>query len=341
MTRGQEEVSWHKAITATEFDVPEGDNRRYPLAFSFQREAERSPTLIRLDQRSGRLFQRIGTLKGFDDNQSMEYDERYPTKGLAWTVSREAENLERQGHVVNGGSRREVELDWLRNNKIVNKQDLEQGFKAFQECMKGWMFMDKYLWKAVPEPMFHVYRTNDGWKTALVPAPHAHPGRDRRHYHFGLGQYDELISWKGRLSAMTNRPSTRDAFEAYNVYEATRDGYRVDLEFVLEDILERFSKASEMAVTLRKAPMDFSKMPYPLFEMFARTRKLRNDAEVNWSDDIAADIVELIDDVADFVETNPQYAELFAKPKENALQQEKWHARPISVMATLGFLNTP
>jgi hypothetical protein len=340
LARDTEDGEWHMLYARTPYEFPEGDDDRYPLAFSFRREPEKSPSLVRYDRETGQLYRRVGTLTGFNDESTERYSDRYPTRALQRSVQRRVNELTLDGVTVLGGHiGRCIDRDQMPER--LDRDDIAVGFRDFDAAMAQWMFMDRHLWVAGPEPVFRVSHTNDGWKTELRQAPSGQLGRDRKHFHFGLGQYEELLGWKEKLAEMTGRPSTRDEFAAFNVYEPRMDGYRIDLEFVLDDIVERFANHGHHSNVKAVQALDLARMPHPLFDLFARTKYMRHEAYTDWSDNTAAAVVDLIDEIAAFVQENPQYAGLFAKPKENALHQEKWHARPISVMAALGFLNAP
>ena len=326
---------WVNAHALTAVDVAEGDDETTPMAFTFRRQPERKADLIRYEHSTGRLFLRVGTVKAAE-GQELHWgvDYKYPTYYLNRAADERLRSLQAEGVKVYGARYRESPE--LKDVVEPNRADVEKAYAELAECAAGWMVMDGYLWRAIPEPMFHVYRTNDGWKTALVTTPDGRIGSDRRHFHFGLGEYAELMSWKAHLSEITNRPSTEDEFVAHDVYAPSLDGYRVDLVFALDDIVSRFAKAADPIWGPGGKALDYVGMPMPLFELFSDTRKLRHEAEVNWTDDLASDIADHLEKVNAFVGENPFYKDLFAKPSETSWQLDRWNSRPVSLVGDFG-----
>lgn len=324
---------WVKASTETAVSFFEGTENSTPMAFTFRRQPERSPLKIRYDRDGNRLFMRMGTVKSILSTERAYCDYRYPTYAIINANDRKAMMMHNSNERIGGhefGSM--CRLESLRS---PNKHDVQEGYRAFEQCVSEWMIMEGCFWKAIPEPVFGVYRTNEGWKTVLSPTVDGRLGHDRKHFHFGLGQYEELISWKEHLAHVTQRPATEDEFVSMEVYEPHRDGYRIDLQFLLADVLTRFKKAEDPLWGIDGKALDYVSMPMPLLDLFHRTRTLEAAAHADWSDDLAASIVRLGEDISEFVSENPKYKALFAKPSENDMHLEKWFSRPIGLAVNI------
>lgn len=345
LVRGQlgphDEEEWLIAHTTADFEVLQGDDVRTPLAMTFRREPERYPSKYRYDHVTGRLFEKVATMRTMLETTNHNYDRKYPSVALNDAVYMRAKDMIAAGTPVNGAHRASTSVD-LSSLYDVNPADVKAGQEAAEKCMADWLIAEGAMWKVIPEPIFHVYRTNDGWKTALVPYHegsdvYGQLGRDRRHFHFGMGEYEELMTWKAHLSEVTHRPSTRDEFVAFDVYEPKVEGMPIDLKASVGDILARFEKACDLKHVQVRKPLDFISMPMPLLDLFHETRRLHEEAKTGWSDDLAGRIVAHLEGVAEFVAENPACKELFAKPSENAYHVERWHSRPISLMTDMSF----
>jgi len=319
-----------RAVIREKVRLRDGSDRQTPLAFEFRREPERSPSRLRMDVRTGQLFLRSCTTGSAERSEGHEYDSGYPAYGWNSEVTRRAEAVSAAG--LGHGL-----VYQLRDLHSVREDDVERERRGAVAAMDGWFVCDKALWKAVPEPLFHVYRTNEGWKTALSfdhsgsRAGSARVGSDRRHFHFALSQYEEMVEWKDRLCEMTGRRGTVDEFRAHQVYEPRLDGYHFDLRFALDDIAYRYRRFVEFPGGGGTAADLFS-LPMPVFDVLAEVRRLHAVPIGDYDEAICGQIAELIGRIEDVVAEFPEFAPVFAKPTENRLQVEKWNARPISLL---------
>jgi hypothetical protein len=223
----------------------------------------------------------------------------------------------------------------------VNSSDLDTANKAFDNCISQFVAADGWLWKRVQEPTFHLYRVNQGWKTTLSFAPNAKVGSDRRHFHFGLNQYNEMINWKARLSELTDRSASDDEFTAMDVYEPSIDGYALDLEFALVDLVERFSATSREIKSRPEDVFSLPEMPLPVIDAFVRARRILEIPREERGEDVHASTVALLESIPEIIKAYPRYNVLFAKTSENAFHVDKWHSRPISIVPILSTGPTP
>ncbi|MCS4088884.1 hypothetical protein [Rhizobium sp. BK176] len=223
----------------------------------------------------------------------------------------------------------------------MNEADLALAEKMLAECMSNFIAADGWLWKKVNEPVFHLYRTNKGWKTTISTFPDPRIGSDRRHFHFGLHQYEEMLGWKARLTEVTGSPSTVDEFTAMDVYETTVDGYPIDIEFALLDLVEHFDRTSRSIAPGNEGILSLTTMPLPILDVFMRARRILEIPRQERDDEVHSAAVEMLESIPALIEAHPDYRVLFAKPSENAFQIEKWHARPISLVPTLSQRHEP
>lgn len=325
------ESKFQKVVATREVDVVERSDAQAPMAFVFKEQMQKSAHYLRYEHSTGGLFLRHAKGNRVEArNETFEHDWSYPTYPMNKL------RRERFDGIYGGGAEYfrapEYELAALRE---VNRSDLEAADKAFDDCMSNFIAADGWLWRRVPEPTFHLYRVNQGWKTTLSFAPDPRVGSDRRHFHFGLHQYDEMMDWKARLTEMTDRRATDDEFTAMDVYEASIDGYAIDLEFALVDLVQRFSETSRMIAPGRGAILSMPEMPLPVLDAFVRARRILEIPRDDRDEDVHAETVAVLESIPEIVAAHPDYGVLFAKPSENAFQVEKWHSRPISIVPFL------
>jgi hypothetical protein len=333
----QGDVAWRKVVASRDVDITERGDAAAPMAFVFKEEMQKTPHYLRYDHAAGALFLRHAKANLIEArNEKFEYDWDYPT----YSMSKRTEDKFHEifGEGVNYYAAHRPEFDGLHK---VNEVDIVAADRLLGECMSDFIAVDGWLWKKVPEPVFHLYRTNKGWKTTLSFDPDPRLGSDRRHFHFGLHQYEEMLDWKARLSEMTNRHGTVDEFTAMDVYEASIDGYAIDLEFALVDLVNHFSETSRSIRPGQGGILSLPEMPLPILDAFCRARRILEIPRGERDDAILAEAIDLLEAVPGLVEDHPEYGVLFAKPSENAFQIEKWHARPISLVPVLDQRRTP
>ncbi|MDW9481129.1 hypothetical protein GOB57_21015 [Sinorhizobium meliloti] len=328
---------YRKVVNTRQVEIAERTDAQAPMAFVFKEQMQKTPHFIRYDQASGGLFLRHAKGNRMEArSEKFEFDWAYPTYPMSRV--RRDRFLEIFGEGQDYFRTQEYELSSLHD---VNKADLGAADKAFDDCMSSFIATDGWLWKRVQEPVFHLYRTNDGWKTTLSFNPDPRVVSDRRHFHFGLHQYEEMLDWKAHLSDMTNRPGTVDEFTAMGVYEATVDGYPIDLEFALVDLVERFSATSRAIRPGQDRILSLPEMPLPVLDAFMRARLILEIPRQERDDSVHAATVSLLESIPEIIAAYPDYGMLFAKPSENAFHMEKWHSRPISIVPVLNSMPSP
>jgi hypothetical protein len=332
-----------KVVDTKATEIVERSDAQAPMAFVFKEQMQKTPHYLRYDYATGDLFLRHAKGNRIEArnasiearNASIEHDQEYPTYAMS------KKRRERFEEVFDGDYIRtpEHEFSSLRD---VNKADMDAAEKALEECMSNFIASDGWLWKRVPEPVFHLYRVNQGWKTTLSFQPDPRIGSDRRHFHFGLQQYDEMLDWKARVAEITQRPATDDEFTAMDVYEANVDGYAIDLEFALADLVARFSETSRaMRPGEWRTFLSLPEMPLPILDAFMRARRILEMPRGERDDNVHASAASLLESIPDIIAADPDYGVLFAKPSENAFQIEKWHSRPISIVPVLSSRPSP
>jgi hypothetical protein len=322
------DIGWKKVVTTRLVEIAERSDAEAPLAFVFREQMQRTPHYLRFDHAAGGLFLRYAKgnrVESRNDNFSYHWD--YPTQRM--TERTEEKFTEIFGPEANFHRVPAHELDGFLS---INERDLAAAERLLDECMADFIAADGWLWKKVPEPVFHLYRTNKGWKTTLSTFPDPRLGSDRRHFHFGLHHYEEMLDWKARLSELTGSPATIDEFAAMDVYEATVDGYPIDIEFALLDLVEHFASTSRSIAPGQEAILSLPTMPLQVLDVFFRARRILEIPREQRDDGVNAAAVDLLESIPDIIEAHPDYRVLFAKPSENALHIEKWHARPISLV---------
>lgn len=317
-------VHWKVVRLQREATFLERDDTSAPIAFVFRQERERTPYLIRYDRGYDGLYLRHAKVSAIE----AKYD-AHPRDFLDKKAFVKINALASNGQLPNEGSQLLRRLPDLHS---ANQDDLREAEADLRDVEANFIVADGWFWRRVPEPTFQVYRTNEGWKTILSFGNTARLGVDRRHFHFGLHQYEEMLDWKTRLSALTGRPSTEDDFEHRGVYEPKVDGYVLDLEYALQDIFKRFSKQSDEARVSADDRFEFLRLPMPVLDVLYKARRLLDMPGEERSEQTYADIVELLESIPEVLEAHPQYQDVFAKPSEIALQIEKWQARPISLL---------
>lgn len=332
------EIEWKKFAATKGVDVVERNDAEAPMAFVFKEQMQKTPHYLRWDYKAGALFLRHAKCNRVEArNEHFPYDLDYPTRGMTkWNERRYAEAFKTEGNQFNFHTA--IELDSLHS---VNEADLALAHKMLGECMSDFIAADGWLWKKVPEPVFHLYRTNKGWKTTLSTSPDPRLGSDRRHFHFGLHQYEEMLDWKARLTELTGSPATIDEFTAMDIYEATVDGYPIDIEFALLDLVEHFDTTSRSIAPGNERILSLPTMPMPVLDVFFRARRILEIPRDQRDDDVHAAAIELLESIPEVIAAHPDYNVLFAKPSETAFQIEKWHARPISLVPVLGQRHAP
>ncbi|MCV9964563.1 hypothetical protein OIU34_21985 [Pararhizobium sp. BT-229] len=325
------EHKYQKVVGTREVDVAERSDAQAPMAFVFKEQMQKTAHYLRYDHSTGGLFLRHAKGNRVEARyETFEHDRDYPTYPMN-------KKLRERFSEIFGGEEsyyrsHEYELSAL---KEIDKSDLDAADKAFDDCLSNFIAADGWLWRRVPEPVFHLYRVNHGWKTTLSFHPDPRVCSDRRHFHFGLHQYDEMIDWKARLTEITERPATDDEFTSMGVYEASIDGYAIDLEFALVDLVQRFSETSRMIAPGQGGILSMPAMPLPVLDAFVRARRVLEIPREARDEDVHAETVALLESIPDIIEAHPGYGVLFAKPSENAFQTEKWHSRPISIVPVL------
>lgn len=331
------ERQYFKVVHGKEVEIAERSDAQAPMAFVFKEQMQKTAHYFRYDHSAGSLFLRhVKGNRVEARNEAFEHDRDYPT------YSMNCQRRERFDEIFEGEGEYyrtpEYELASLRD---VNRADLDAAEKAFEDCLSNFIAADGWLWKRVPEPVFHLYRTNHGWKTVLSTHPDPRIGSDRRHFHFGLHQYEEMLDWKARLSEMTNRPGTADEFTSMDVYEAGIDGYAIDLEFALADLVQHFSETSRAIPPGRGGILSLPEMPLPVLDTFMRARRILDIPRSERHEDVHAAAVSLLESIPEIIGAYPDYGMLFAKPSENAFQIEKWHSRPILIVPVLSSAPAP
>lgn len=326
-----------KVVDTKEVEIAERSEAQAPMAFVFKEQMQKTAHYLRYDHSAGSLFLRHAKANRLEARSaSFEHDRDYPTYSMSY------KRRERFDEMFKGEREYyrnpEYELASLRD---VNKADLDAAEKAFEDCLSNFIAADGWLWKRVPEPVFHLYRVNQGWKTVLSSYPDPRIGSDRRHFHFGLHQYDEMMDWKARLTEMTQRPATDDEFTSMDIYEASVDGYAIDLEFALADLVQHFSETSRAIPPGRGGILSLPEMPLPVLDTFMRARRILEIPRSERNEDVHAATVSLLESIPEIVAAYPDYGMLFAKPSENAFQIEKWHSRPISIVPVLNSNPSP
>ncbi|MBY3433896.1 hypothetical protein HFN89_07005 [Rhizobium laguerreae] len=332
------DIGWKKVVTTRAVEIVERNDVEAPMAFVFKEQMQKTPHYLRYDHAAGALFLRHAKGNRVEArNEHFSYDWDHPTQ---WMTKRSEEKFveifgpdSMIGFHVGFQSFHASELDGLHD---VNESDLVAAEKLLAECMADFIAADGWLWKKVPEPVFHLYRNNVGWKTTLSFNPDPRIGSDRRHFHFGLHQYEEMLDWKARLSELTDRPGTADEFTSMDLYEASVDGYAIDLEFALVDLVQHFSTTSRSIGPGQHGILSLPEMPLPVLDAFCRARRILEVPRAERDEGANAEAVELLEAIPDIVEAHPDYRNLFAKPSENAFQIEKWHSRPISIVPVFG-----
>lgn len=326
-----------KVVDTKEVEIAERSDAQAPMAFVFKEQMQKTANYLRYDHSTGNLFLRHAKGQRMEArNASFEHDRDYPTYPM------NKKRRQRFDEMFNGEREYyrtpEYELDSLRD---VNKADLDAAEREFEECVSNFIAADGWLWKRVPEPVFHLYRVNQGWKTVLSFHPDPRIGSDRRHFHFGLHQYDEMMDWKARLADMTRRPATDDEFTSMDIYEASVDGYAIDLEFALDDLVQHFSETSRAIPPGQGRILSLPEMPLQVLETFTQARRILEIPRQERDDNVHVAAVSLLESIPEIIAAHPDYGMLFAKPSENAFQIEKWHSRPISIVPVLNSIPSP
>jgi hypothetical protein len=322
-------TAYRKIVAERQVEVAMRSDAQAPMAFVFKEQMQKMAHFYRFDQASGALFKRHMKAHAIDArNGDKHFSPDYPT--YITERMRHDRFAEIFGEEVAYYSVPEYELTSLRD---VNAADIAAADRVFDDCVSEFIGTDDgWVWRKVEEPVFHLYRTNHGWKTVLYSSPDPRIGSDRRHFHFGLGQYEEMLDWKEKLAELTGRAATEDEFTSMDVYEATRDGYAIDVEFALLDLIEHFDRTSRSIAPGNERILSLPSMPLPVLEVFVRARRILEIPREDRGDDIHAAAVELLESIPEIIEAHHDYKVLFAKPSENAYQIEKWHARPISLL---------
>jgi hypothetical protein len=323
--------TWRKVVSTRPAEIAERTDAQAPMAFVFKEQAQKTAHFIRYDVASGGLFLRQAKGNRMEArNETFESDLNYPT--AAMNKARRERYYELFETEENYFRVPEYELSSL---YTVDKTDIEAADRAFDACVASYISADGWLWRKVPEPVFHLYRTNEGWKTTLSFHPDPRLGSDRRHFHFGLHQYEEMLNWKAHLANLTQRHGTVDEFTSMDVIETSLDGYAIDLEFAMLDLVERFSASARSLPVDKRDLVDLPSMPLSVLDAFVRARRILEIPREQRDENVHADAVALLDSVEEIIMEHLDYVYLFAKPSENAFQMEKWHARPISLVPSM------
>lgn len=323
-------IDWRKVEARSIADFPERDDATAPMAFVFHRQREQTPLSIRYDHAKKGLFARKFKIKLMKEYLSSSKNDALslliPTIEINRDTNRRVHDM-----VSEGGMHWESPWYSLSELDDINQKDLRIAQAEFTNSMSNFIAADGWLWERIAEPMFRVYRSNEGWRTELSTQPEPRSGSDRRHFHFGLHQYQEMLDWKARMGEATNRPVSRDEFTSMGVYEPTADGYDLDLDFALLDMVSRFSPTSRAVPPDAYELLSLPNMPLPVLNAFSKARHILSVPIDERGSRMNADIVELLESIPEILEAHPEYRAVFAKPAENAFHIEKWNERPISL----------
>jgi hypothetical protein len=320
----------HLAVRTETFEVREFNSAQAPIAFRFRAQHRPQADEFRYDDESGLLYGRLGKLSNlakFADNHG--FNERYPTFPLQNGIYRS---------MAAGLIKHEHRATPFESLSRVDGDQAAHGRAKAEECVSGVAVVDGVMWRAVREPVFHVYRTNVGWKTELESDPSPRAGMDRRHFYFDLDHFEEMTEWKRYLSRVVGSAFTEDEFELGAAYVPRIDGYALDVEMAVRDLVERFSLFDPAKGEIAKKPVGrLDLLPLPLLEALVDARRylaVPCEERTEAMHDAMIDLIERLPMLGEACGVNG----LFAKERENAFHVEKWRNRPISLGNSLSIV---
>lgn len=328
------QLEYWAAEEKVEVDVAEADDASLPVAFTFKRQHRSGKYVYRIDEETGRLFTPVRKLEHFHPVDVGFYGADHPQRPLWEAYSDRCDELRaRPGATVFFPARDPLSSDYFRGRyrlsevENVNQGDVDHWRGEFRRNVDSLRIIKDWIWATVPEPYFHLYRTQIGWKVELESEPWSHrissPG-----YFFSLDRFEEMTAWQAYLAELTGSPASADLLEMTGRFEPSGDGYALDADLLLRDAMRGFESALDLG---NNTAVPLASIPQEALELYVRMGRLAAVAPADRSDDQRTEIVALVAEVYELSRL-ALFSRAFPKEWARPLHAEKWAGRPISLM---------